>query len=1190
MRVQNDMNPTNHQSLNSSQQEQDNSYSFYQFKISKLQQQNQSLGDQSNSQQFLPSQKFLNQTRNGHDQILDDDEHNRENSISQKDNEQTENSFVANLEETLYKFSEQGPKNISENNTIYQEIPKADAESQKMTSRKRGAIQLSNQDKQKDRSQSFSTQFKKKNNQMILGNDCQSFIEKKDGNKFGNYQRGYKKRNNLLILDLYAQKDVWKRKWIQILALVSKMKYIAQQSSLFFRPSQLKDIQVRLINDISSDQTNSVNLHKFNKYSLGRYFTYTNFKGMLSFKSYRKVLKFIIKYFGCFFKFYGQIKNQINSLGIFILKYFPLFHNLSSLYILWEVIIFINSSILFIYLPLEYCFNLQREAIFSYYIQYICSIIFSLDIFIKFNTLSTQQGTFIEQHIEIFQSYFSSSFLIDLIAILSLCSFQYNLKGIQFLFFLKIFQSFRILETIREQFLLKSKIFGIISLIYLLGQVVYFAHLFTCLWNYVGLIELEQNEGWMVTYSYQNEPVGSRYIQIFYYAIVTMTTIGYGDFTAQTKLEKFLMIFIAFFSCGIFGYTINSIGSILSDFKQRKDLYLQELAKINKYFKQNNVELGLQCRAKKYVQYLYSDQNSDNLCSIKSLSALSEYLQKEIQTDVYVKILKKVPLFREILSEEIFIDLAMQMKEKIYCHDQQIILSEEDVENCIYFVNNGIVLEYFQYDQTTETKEVQKFRYGQYFGLLRFLQGDNNCNVRYKSIGVSSILQLSFTNFANILRKYDPQYEKFCFIKDEVKYQNKLQKVSSCCFSCKQKNHKIEECPYLFYEGKKHLILRKYLKEIDIKLKNFKRKQTEKSMKAVLNQFIVSQQADQFYIQNIECFSFWDLSQESDDEDEEEEDFMEQQNTYQEKDCCYGFGIQNSESIYKDQTHDEQQLQSQSERKQSAGNLRDSQSLQEQCENSNVNGQKVFFINNIQNRQTQEDESIIIEDNQYNPVNLKKKNFSQKKIKTFDSNINFSINLDQELLHNQQSLTKMHTHGKQDRQMEISQMSSQNKLQSLQVIRNIEQIIQQSNHSSANCQIQNCQICTKLKFMIINTIKKYANSDNLKLYPSIRASSFLEPKKKSSLFCIREKTGSNLHQNNSINPNLNMRLSSQFRNFTNNQSKVFSKQLINFTDQLFSYDFDKLNTFEYYFPQGNAQNIIEQYSQVQQHRNILWVM
>ena len=70
-----------------------------------------------------------------------------------------------------------------------------------------------------------------------------------------------------------------------------------------------------------------------------------------------------------------------------------------------------------------------------------------------------------------------------------------------------------------------------------------------------------------------------------------MTTIGYGDISAQSDLEKCALSFAAFFSCGIFGYTINSIGSlqtkqnkqiyyytllgnILFDFKKKKDQYL----------------------------------------------------------------------------------------------------------------------------------------------------------------------------------------------------------------------------------------------------------------------------------------------------------------------------------------------------------------------------------------------------------------------------------------------------------------------------------------------------------------------------------------------------------------------------------------------------------------------------------------
>ncbi|EAR95341.3 cyclic nucleotide-binding domain protein (macronuclear) [Tetrahymena thermophila SB210] len=358
-----------------------------------------------------------------------------------------------------------------------------------------------------------------------------------------------------------------------------------------------------------------------------------------------------------------------------------------------------------------------------------------------------------------------------------------------------------------------------------------------------------------------------------------MTTIGYGDFTAQTQLEKLLMIFIAFFSCGIFGYTINSIGNILYDFKQKKDLYLQELAKINKYFKQNNVELGLQCRARKYIQYQYSDENSDNISSIKSLSNLSEYLQKEIQTDVYIRKLKKIKVFSEIFTDEVLVELSLQMKEAFYCHDQIIQQNEEESDQYLYFVNNGIILEYCQYQQNTVVKEIQEYRQGEFFGLLAFLQGDNSRKVKYKSVGVSSILKISFSSFINVLKDHNLAYQKFCFIRDEVKFSNKLIKINAYCDSCQQQNHVLEQCPYLFYEGKKQVILRNYFRQQDNIYKNFRRQSTTKSQNALLNQNLISKQADRYYISNIEFFSMWDLTDDSGYENDDDLKNFSQQNS-----------------------------------------------------------------------------------------------------------------------------------------------------------------------------------------------------------------------------------------------------------------------------------------------------------------------
>jgi len=52
-----------------------------------------------------------------------------------------------------------------------------------------------------------------------------------------------------------------------------------------------------------------------------------------------------------------------------------------------------------------------------------------------------------------------------------------------------------------------------------------------------------------------------------------MSTIGYGEITATTTNERVLMIFSIFFASGLYGYTLNAIGTILSNLKNQSENY-----------------------------------------------------------------------------------------------------------------------------------------------------------------------------------------------------------------------------------------------------------------------------------------------------------------------------------------------------------------------------------------------------------------------------------------------------------------------------------------------------------------------------------------------------------------------------------------------------------------------------------------
>ena len=84
----------------------------------------------------------------------------------------------------------------------------------------------------------------------------------------------------------------------------------------------------------------------------------------------------------------------------------------------------------------------------------------------------------------------------------------------------------------------------------------------------MGISEPSDKESWIRSKGILNENWLTQYMYSFYWSIVTVMTVGYGDIAPTNNNEVLYCLLIILFGGMIFPYSINSVGSIIQDIQR----------------------------------------------------------------------------------------------------------------------------------------------------------------------------------------------------------------------------------------------------------------------------------------------------------------------------------------------------------------------------------------------------------------------------------------------------------------------------------------------------------------------------------------------------------------------------------------------------------------------------------------------
>ncbi|XAR70906.1 hypothetical protein NMG60_11027946 [Bertholletia excelsa] len=185
---------------------------------------------------------------------------------------------------------------------------------------------------------------------------------------------------------------------------------------------------------------------------------------------------------------------------------------------------------------------------------------------------------------------------------------------------------------------------------------------------------------------FQHRSIWLGYTYSMYWAIVTLTTVGYGDLHAVNMGEKVFNILYMLFNIGLTAYLIGNMTNLIVHSAVRTFAMRDAINEILQYASKNRLPESLkeQMLAHKQLKFRTAELQQEEV-----LEDLPKAIRSSIAQHLFGKIVEKAYLFKGV-SEDLIIQLVSEIKAEYFPPKVDIILQNE-IPTDFYIVVSGAV-------------------------------------------------------------------------------------------------------------------------------------------------------------------------------------------------------------------------------------------------------------------------------------------------------------------------------------------------------------------------------------------------------------------------------------------------------------------------------------------------------------------
>lgn len=214
-------------------------------------------------------------------------------------------------------------------------------------------------------------------------------------------------------------------------------------------------------------------------------------------------------------------------------------------------------------------------------------------------------------------------------------------------------------------------------------------HISSCVWYYTAKIYEFSPDTWIVRYNYQDADVVTVYITCLYWSFTTFTTVGYGDISAYTALEKLISIAWMIICLYFLGFTVGSLSAFMTNTRTKEKNLTDKLAAIDEFIADSQLNKKM---AKKLRHALkYSTEISGFTWGHKQniFNELPKGLRYEVARAMHKGAVRQISFFVD--KDPAIVSTIVPFLTPLLVGYDEAVYKQDDYADEIYFIVKGSV-------------------------------------------------------------------------------------------------------------------------------------------------------------------------------------------------------------------------------------------------------------------------------------------------------------------------------------------------------------------------------------------------------------------------------------------------------------------------------------------------------------------